>query len=202
MLRFAVVLMPLAFLARSGSDGEQGPPGESPEITVTDANEAQCPEGGSVVEIESAGETEEFVVCSGADGAAGETGPQGPSGEPVASDASVGRIEASIFCTGILADTVINATQNAVVFGDGSIWAYGSVDDGIEHASSTSFYAPTQLGAGRASVIIASDIQGPTVDGFWTLGFDVSTLNSIVEYRDIDVAGGILFGRSRRARAY
>lgn len=203
-----------------GSDGEAGrrgatgEDGESAVLNVSEASDDDCPAGGSVFEIGVGDETEEVVVCNGEDGAEGDRGPQGEAGEQGAqgepgeqgpqgeagevapggeadSQQSIGRIEATMACSGTLDGTVsLFAAQQAVVFTDGSVFASASISDGISQASSSSFYSPEQVGAADARVILTFDAQGPSTGGYWIISINPTTFDSTLEYFDGDWTDG------------
>jgi hypothetical protein len=150
-------------------------------VDVSSATEAECSNGGHIIEIGVGDDTEEVIVCNGEDG------------EDAPESESIGRIEASLFCNGLLAGTDgLAAENNAVVFTDGSIWARASVTDGIIEVGDSAFYSREQVGAARAEVIFFLDVQPPTVGGFWVVGIDPASLDSVVEYFDEDLAAGSL----------
>lgn len=166
--------------ACAGADGQDGIDGTSAQVMVSDASVEQCPAGGSVLSIGLEGqEAEEIVLCNGTN----ETS--------VASD-SIGRIEASLYCGGQLSGTSLWASQDVVVFTDGSIWAHASIRDGLLEIGGSVFYAPEQIGARRAEVLFSFDVLGEVNGGYWIVSIDPRTLDSELTYFDADASGGEL----------
>jgi Collagen triple helix repeat (20 copies) len=159
-----------------GEQGETGPQGDKGDPGVkgdTGDSGAQGPKGDK-------GDT----------GDAGPQGEQGPKGETGDAASSIGTVEGSLYCGGLLEGTTINFSYQAVVFTDGTIWVNGEirgVDLGI---SSSAFYAPTQNGAVTAQVIISLDMVGTDNGGWWTIEVNREDLGAIVIYHDTELTDG------------
>lgn len=204
-LLFGLVVAACSGPGPQGEQGERGRAGEDAVIDVRNASVDECPNGGDVITVGVGSDLEEVVLCNGEDGedgapgepgADGETGATGPAGEDGApgqdgSGESIGRIVATISCSGDVSGAYyLQAYQHIVVFGDGSVWTSARITDGYNSASESMFYAPEQLGANTATVVVTFDVVQPSVGGFWTVSFDVVEFRSVITYTDSDLSAG------------
>lgn len=188
----------------NGSDGKDGADGKDAVVKSSDASVDQCPYGGYVLELGTRGDTEEVLICNGQPGETGEQGPrgeagpqgdagsQGPQGEPgQPGEPGIGVVAATLYCgAGLENLTDVRFYYYATVFSDGTVWAAAEVTDGVNSASGSNIYAPSQVGASSASVITTFDIVAPTRHGFWNISLDRTSLVVSVVYTDVDVTGG------------
>lgn len=170
-----------------GRDGRDGSDGETPEVSVRDASDDDCPAGGTELQV---GE-ETVVLCDGEPGESGEPGPAGEPGMDAEAGENIGRIELTIACRGELTGTTsMVVLQQIVVFTDGSVFASAQISNGVTNASASALYAPSQAGSLDGGLVIPYDVVAPTAGGFWTVSFDVATRESVVVYDDVDVTDG------------
>jgi hypothetical protein len=99
---------------------------------------------------------------------------------------------ASIFCQGLLENSNVFFTYDAVLFDGGNVFVTASVSDGAFQTEGTGFYAPTQGGAATAAVNFQRDEVGTPNGGFFTLSLDRATLVTTIEYTDNEARGGKL----------
>jgi Collagen triple helix repeat (20 copies) len=121
----------------------------------------------------------------GAQGDAGAPGAQGDAGAPGAPDS----ITASISCSGI---GYVGAFEGVFTyqldqFSNGSVFASASVASAGLESSSSTFYAPTQVGWTTAQVNVVMDIASPVDFGFWKMSLNRTTLVVSVSYNDTDL---------------
>jgi hypothetical protein len=78
-------------------------------------------------------------------------------------------------------------SYHALVFGDGSVWAAGSISDSASQAAGNASHAP---GADAlAPVTIVFDTTGPANGGRWTIAVNRASLQAALTYNDVDIAG-------------
>lgn len=195
-LGVGVVLMGCA--GADGEDGARGKAGENASASLRDATKAECPSGGSVLEIGVGDEVEETTICDGEDGAEGEPGEdgaQGPQGERgprgdagASAEMGLGAVVSRVQCGGSLEGTDLYFSYMTVQFADGSVWASGAIRGLNIQGSDSVFYTSEQAGSLTAPVTIVFDVSGDVNAGFWTIEVDREHLLASLVYSDSDLA--------------
>ncbi len=204
MRRLLVGLVVAACSGDPGAQGEQGArgrAGESAVVSVRNASQDECPNGGEVVTIGVGDDLEDVVLCNGADGeegppgeagadgAKGAPGEAGPAGQDAEATAAGDPVVAAQHCMATL-DEFIVVDYWFREFESGDVWASAIVYDGAFSASNSNYYGATQDDVASAPVQIAFDLQGPGFGGRWLVGMLRDSLTMLITYVDSDLIAG------------
>lgn len=175
MRLITLCLVCAAVLGCAGKDGANGRPGPAGATGPTGPEGLEGPPGPAGPQ--------------GRTGPAGEAGPPGPQG--TSSDAGDGnKIIASIGCSGTLEGTGLAFRYSAAQFGDGNVFATGSIAGTASSSSYAVIYAPQQSGYVDAPVLLVFDAYGAATSGFWKLELDRQTLVTVITYIDAELDSG------------
>ena len=121
---------------------------------------------------------------NGTNGTDGDNGTNGTNGTNGIKPAS------SLYCGAILENTVVWFTYTAMVFSDGSVYAYGSIYSSEMQIGRSRFYDSSQSGASTAQILFTWDLSGSDNGGYWEISLNRSTLVVTILYTDSDESGG------------
>lgn len=113
----------------------------------------------------------------------------GAAWKPATIKSAPARIEATIYCTGVVTGSIWGA-YGAAITTAGDVFVTGSVRNGAIEASNSVYYSATQNGALTAAVNVQFDLMGAANSGFWVLSLDRQTLVHTLRYVDSDAVGG------------
>jgi hypothetical protein len=208
------ILAAFISLGCSGSDGADGAPGTDGVNGVNGVNGSSChvrdsedgtttifcDDGSEAVVSDGQDGTDGNNGADGADGTNGRDGEDGERGDPGepgedgekgdpgedGSNAEATRIAESFFCTGGLESTALGFTYNAVLLSSGDLFVTGSVNNALNSATDTKYYAPSQAGYQTAAVSMRYDQDGTADGGWFSLSLNRASLVTLIEYHQSD----------------
>ena len=200
----------IAGVTSTGSDGTNGK--NSLISTTTESSGANCATGGLKVQsgldsdedgvLDSTEVTATSYICNGTVGTNGTNGTNGDNGT-VGTNGTNGdngtngtngtngiKPAASLSFGASLEDTSYKFSYTAMVFSDGSVYAYGGIRGADSQIGRSTFYDSSQSGSSTAEVIFDWDLSGSDNWGYWKISVNRSTLVVTILYTDQDETGG------------
>ena len=179
-----------AGVTSAGSDGTNGK--NSLISSTTESSGTNCTTGGLKIQsgldsdedgvLDSTEVTATTYVCNGSNGSNGSNGIQ---------------TAASLYCGAVLENSIdlfedgtVWFTYNAMVFSDGSVYAYGGIRNSEFQIGRSTFYDSSQSGASTAAVLFTWDVSSPANWGYWEISVNRSTLVVTILYTDENQVGG------------
>lgn len=99
------------------------------------------------------------------------------------------RIVASITCVGMLEGENFSFDYSVAQLAYGDVFASASVRDIYGQTGASAYYSFQQVGFETAPVIFTFDAYQDPNGGFWTVSLNRDTLETTVQYEDIDTSG-------------
>ena len=99
------------------------------------------------------------------------------------------RIVASITCVGMLEGEDFSFDYSVAQLAYGDVFASASVRDIYGQTGASAYFSLQQVGFETAPVIFSFDVFGQPDGGYWTISLNRETLETTVQYDDIDTTG-------------
>jgi len=99
------------------------------------------------------------------------------------------RIVASITCVGMLEGEDFSFDYSVAQLAYGDVFASASVRDIYGQTGASAYFSLQQIGFETAPVIFSFDVYGDPDGGYWTISLDRDTLETTVQYDDVDTSG-------------
>ena len=99
------------------------------------------------------------------------------------------RIVASITCVGMLEGEDFSFDYSVAQLAYGDVFASASVRDIYGQTGASAYFSLQQVGFETAPVIFSFDVYGDPDGGYWTISLDRDTLETTVQYDDVDTSG-------------